>query len=87
MTEIMPVPRNLILLSYQQGASFVLFLFSDMLSPQFIIMKAIISGLSGLLSASHFLLQCVLKAATSLSLAKPSASMTPITRPIARIMP
>ena len=26
MTEIMPVPRNLILLSYQQGASAVSFL-------------------------------------------------------------
>ena len=29
MTEIMPVPRILILLSYQQGASPVSFLFSD----------------------------------------------------------
>ena len=27
MTEIMPVPRNLILLSYQQGALFGCFLF------------------------------------------------------------
>ena len=29
MTEIMPVPRNLILLSYQQGASRRLFLCSE----------------------------------------------------------
>ena len=28
MTEIMPVPRNLILLSYQQGASCVCLFFS-----------------------------------------------------------